>query len=194
MGFMRMADESGCQAALSCFLCYDKGMRVVMYPAVTLDGFIADLDGECYSWISDEDEELYNQAIEKAGCSLVGRKTYEQYIDDYPAKNGSTTFVYTSSTDYKDQEKVKFVTGTPEQALKKIEEYSFSEVILSGGGELNGTFAEVGLVNEIIVSIYGVTLGEGIKLFGSHKPKLQLKLLSTSENTPGIVKSHYQVM
>ena len=165
-----------------------------MYPAVTLDGFIADLDGECYSWINEEDEEFYNRAIEKAGCSLVGRKTYEQYIDDYPSKNGSTTFVYTTSAGHKDQDKVKFVRGAPEEVLRRIETHGFTEIILSGGGEVNGSFAEAGLVNEIIASIYGVTLGEGIPLFGRHKPKLKLKLISSSQDVPGVVKNHYQVV
>lgn len=165
-----------------------------MYPAITLDGFIADLNGECYSWISDEDEALYDEAIKAAGCALVGRKTYDQYIDDYPAKNGSTTFVYTTRAGMQDQEKVKFVGGTPQEVLKKIEELGFSEVILSGGGELNGTFAEAGLIDEIIISIYNVTLGEGIKLFGSHKPKLQLKLIDTTQSVPGVVKNHYEVL
>ncbi len=142
-----------------------------MYPAVTLDGFIADLNG-----------------------ALVGRKTYEQYADDYPAKNGSITFVYTTSTDQQDQEKVKFVRGTPEEVLRQAESFGFTEIIISGGGEVNGSFAEAGLVDEIIVSCYGVTLGEGIPLFGSHKPKLRLELLSSTQDVPGIVKNHYKVL
>jgi dihydrofolate reductase len=169
-------------------------MKVIMHPAVTLDGFIADLNGECYSWINEDDEEFYNQAIKKAGCSLVGRKTYDQYIDDYPSKNGSTTFVYTTSEEQKDQDRIKFLRGTPSEVLKQIEAQGFNEVILSGGGEINGSFAEAGLVNEIIVSNYGVTLGEGIPLFGSHKPKLKLSLISTTQDVPGIVKNHYKVL
>lgn len=169
-------------------------MKVIMYPAVTLDGFIADLDGGCYSWISDEDEAFYDAAIKKVGCALVGRKTYDQYIDDFPSKMGTTTFVYTTSGDHKDQDRVKFVSGTPEEVLEKIEALGFTEIILSGGGEANGSFAEAGKVDEIIASIYGVTLGEGIPLFGSHKPKLRLKLLSSSQDVEGIVKNHYKVM
>lgn len=165
-----------------------------MYPAVTLDGFIADLNGECYSWINDEDEAFYEAAIEKAGCALIGRKTYEQYIDDFPSKNGSTTFVYTTSSEQQDQDKIKFLRGTPEKVLEQIEASGFKEVILTGGGELNGSFAEAGLIDEAIVSCYGVTLGEGIPLFGSHKPKLKLKLLSSTQDVPGIVKNHYKVV
>lgn len=169
-------------------------MKVIMYPAVTIDGFIADINGECYSWISDEDEAFYEAAIEKAGCSLIGRKTYEQYIGDFPSKNGSTTFVYTTSNDQQDQDRIKFVRGTPEEVLKQIETHGFTETILSGGGEVNGSFAEAGLVNEVIVSCYGVTLGEGIPLFGSYKPKLKLELLSSNQDVKGIVKNHYRVL
>lgn len=168
-------------------------MKVTMYPAITLDGFISDLNGECYSWISDEDEASYEQVVKQAGCLLIGRKTYEQYQDDYPLKSGATTFIYTHSKDYKDQDKVKFVNGTPEEVLRQIAAQGFSEVIVGGGGEVNGAFAEAGLIDEIIISIYNVTIGEGIPLFGSYKPKLQLKLLATSNEIGGIVKNHYTV-
>ena len=34
-------------------------MKVIMYPAITLDGFIADSSGDFYSLISEEDDEGY---------------------------------------------------------------------------------------------------------------------------------------
>lgn len=168
-------------------------MKVTIYPAITLDGFISGLNGECYSWINDEDEASYEQTVKQAGCLLIGRKTYDQYKDDYPLKSGATTFIYTHDQGYKDQEKIKFVSGTPKEALEQIASNGFNEVVIGGGGEVNGAFAEAGLIDEIIISIYNVTIGEGIPLFGSHKPKLQLKLLRTSNELEGIVKNHYSV-
>lgn len=170
-------------------------MKVVMYPAVTFDGFLSGLNGECYSWISDEDEAGYTEAIKKAGCVLLGRKTYDQYIDDFPPKDADfVTFVYTSRTDQPDQEKVKFLRGTPQEIINQIEAHGFTEVVVGGGGEMNGALAEAGLVDEIVASIYSLTLGEGIPLFGSRKPKLKLELLSTSQDVEGIVKNHYRVL
>lgn len=168
-------------------------MKVTMYPAITLDGFISDLKGKCYSWISDEDEANYEQVVEEAGCLLIGRKTYEQYKGEYPLKSGATTFVYTHSQDYENQEKIKFVSGTPKEALEQIASNGFNKVVIGGGGEVNGAFTEAGLIDEIIISIYNVTIGEGIPLFGSHKPELRLKLLETSNELEGIVKNHYAV-
>ena len=170
-----------------------KDLKVIMYPALTLDGFIADLNGECYSWINDEDEACYIQAIAKAGCVLLGRKTYEQYPHDFPPESGATAFIWTTREDLQDQEKVKFVRGTAQNVLQQIAEAGFSEVIVGGGGEVNGSLAEAGLVDEIIVSIYNVTIGEGIPLFGSHKPKLKLRLLGTINEIDGIVKNHYEI-
>jgi len=169
-------------------------MKVIMYPAITLDGFIADLNGECYSWVNDEDEELYQLAIEKAGCVLVGHKTYNQYIDDFLSDKRSMTFVWTTGTHQHNQKHVTFLRGTPQEVIKQIEAHGFSELIVSGGGEVNGALASAGLIDEIIVSVYSLTLGEGIPLFGSHHPKLQLKLLQTSNDIEGIVKNHYEVI
>lgn len=171
-----------------------ENLKVVMYPAITLDGFIADLNGECYSWINDEDEADYTQAITKAGCVLLGRKTYEQYPGDFPPQSGATAFIWTTRNDLQDQERVKFVRGTAQEVVKQIAAAGFSEVIVGGGGEVNGSLAEAGLVDEIIVSIYNVTLGEGIPLFGSRKPRLQLTLLEAMNEINGIVKNHYGVI
>lgn len=170
-----------------------KDLKVIMYPALTLDGFIADLNGECYSWINDEDEAGYTQAIAEAGCVLLGRKTYEQYPDDFPPKSGAMAFIWTSRKDLQDQERVKFVRGTAQEILQQIANAGFSKVIVGGGGEVNGSLAEAGLVDEIIVSIYNVTIGEGIPLFGSRKPKLKLRLLEVTNETDGIVKNHYEI-
>ncbi|HSW91949.1 MAG TPA: dihydrofolate reductase family protein [Candidatus Saccharimonadales bacterium] len=172
----------------------NKNLKVILYPAITLDGFIADPNGECYSWINDEDEAGYTQAIAKAGCVLLGRKTYEQYPNDFPPESGAAAFIWTTREDLQDKERVKFVRGTAQNVLQQIAEAGFSEVIVGGGGEVNGSLAEAGLADEIIVSIYNVTIGEGIPLFGSHKPKMKLELLETTNEIDGIVKNHYKVI
>ena len=59
---------------------------------------------------------------------------------------------------------------------------------------MNGLLADAGLVDEIIVSIYSVTIGEGIPLFGSRKPTMKLELLETTNEIEGIVKNHYKVI
>ena len=167
-------------------------MKLIMYPAISLDGFIADMDGDCYSWIDDEDEAEYVAAMARCGCDIVGRNTYEQYKDEYDAKRNIVTFVCTNGTKYKNTTNLKFINGSATEIIKSIEKHGFKEAILSGGGEINGLFASAGLVDEIFISIYSLILGAGIPLFGSYKPRLDLQLLSSNNDIEGIVKSHYK--
>lgn len=169
-------------------------MKVIMYPAITLDGFIADENGLCADWIEEADDAMYQEAMRKCGADISGSTTYEQYPSDYAARSGIMSFVCTTKTTHQDTDKIKFVSGTPAEILKRVEGYGFSEVILSGGGEINGQFADAGLVDEIIISIYALTLGSGIPLFGSYKPKLKLELLETSTGNEGIVVNQYRVV
>lgn len=165
-----------------------------MQPALSLDGFVAKPDGDCYSWVNEADEARYEDAVAKAGCVIVGRKTYEQYIADFPSKSGAVTFVCTSNATDKDTEKIKFVHGTAHEIAQKIADHGFAEAIISGGGEINGLFADAGLVDEIVVSIHSTVLGSGIPLFGTYHPTLELELLSSNQDIAGITQNHYRVV
>jgi len=167
-------------------------MKTTMYPAISLDGFIATKNGNS-DWVDPKDEARYEAEVEKCGCVLTGRITFDQYKDDFLSKD-AVTFVCTRDKKRQDTDKVKFLSGSPEEILKKIEESGFSKIIICGGGEINGLFASVGLVNEIFISVCPRVLGEGIPLFGSFKPKLKLELLSTNEDIPGITQNYYRVI
>jgi dihydrofolate reductase len=169
-------------------------MRLIAYPAVSIDGFIADNRGECYSWIDPVDEEDYKKAVRRAGCRIMGRKTYEQYKDEMPKNDDFVTYVYTSSDKYKDQERIKFVSGSLEDVVRGIEGSGFKELIVTGGGELNGGLMSAGLVDEIILSVHPIILGGGIKVFGSYNLDARLKLLATKIRPSGVVVSGYRVV
>lgn len=170
-------------------------MKVIMYPGISLDGFVAKLDYDD-SWISDEDNDRYEERVNEAGCLLVGRKTYELFQDWFDNfGNGKViVFVCTTGSKYKDKERVKFIRGSAEEIIKQIEKYNFDELIVCGGGEINGLVAAAGLVDEIIVSVQPIVLGAGIPLFGSYKPELKLEVLSFNEDIKGIVQNHYRVV
>ncbi len=169
-------------------------MKVTLRPSVTVDGYIADADGECYSWINPADEARYEAALRQSGCELVGRKTYEQYLGDFTARTDITTFVYTKQSKFKDTAKIKFVHGTPEEVLRRIEQAGFSECIVSGGGELNGLLASAGVIDEAHLSVHPIVLGGGIKLFGSYDAKIKLELISSNTDVEGVVQTLYKIV
>lgn len=169
-------------------------MKVTMHPAVSLDGFISRSDGDSSSWVNEADEERYEKAVRQAGCVITGRTTFDQFREDFDAYEGVTIFVC-SNENRQDTDNIKYVRGRAEEIINNIEEnYTFDELIVCGGGEVNGMLAAAMLVDELVVSVQPVALGEGTPLFGGHKPALNLKLVSTNEDIKGVTQNFYRVL
>jgi dihydrofolate reductase len=180
-------------------------LKIIFYPAISLDGYIAKSNGDS-DWVTDEDEQIFAEEVARAGCVIVGRRTFEQYKGKiYPMAN-ATTFVCTShkkvTQDYPADQVVR-VSGDVEDIVKQIESRGFTSAILSGGGDTNSWFAIAGLIDEMIVSVYPKMLGAGIGLFGrwdherGHFPievQLNLTLLNTRQLGDGVVQHRYKVI
>ncbi|MDB5169414.1 MAG: dihydrofolate reductase [Candidatus Saccharibacteria bacterium] len=174
--------------------CYTQGMKLIMQPAISLDGFIAKLDGDSESWVNQADEARYQQVVRDAGAVIVGRTTYEQYKTDFDSYDDVVVFVCTNNKEFTDTSNVKHLSGNAIEIVDAIKSnHSFNEVIVCGGGEVNGMLADAGLVDEIVISVQSAVLGEGIPLFGIYKPRLNLELISVDQQIPGVVQNHYLV-
>lgn len=59
-------------------------MTVTLYMATTIDGYVAKTNGDS-DWVSELDNDGFENQIQQKGCIILGRTTYEQYLDDlYP--------------------------------------------------------------------------------------------------------------
>ncbi|KKS79899.1 MAG: Bifunctional deaminase-reductase domain protein [Candidatus Beckwithbacteria bacterium GW2011_GWA2_43_10] len=70
----------------------------------------------------------------------------------------------------------------------------FKEVILTGGSINNSAFGKLGLINEIILDIEGVIIGQGIPLFNPEEFELKLQLKTVKKVTENILQLHYKVV
>jgi dihydrofolate reductase len=168
-------------------------MKIILYPAISLDGFIAKTDGDS-DWVTEEDELLFASEVKKAGCVIVGRTTYEQYKGTlYPVAE-AMNFVCTSSPPLKnDQADVTYLSGSVAHILSCIDKAGFSRAVLSGGGDTNGRFAIAQTIDEMLVSIYPLTLGAGLKLFGNWNPYLKMDLLATERLQQSVIRNRYRI-
>ena len=167
-------------------------MKLIWSPAVTLDGYIAKADSDS-DWVSDKDGELFHELVKKTGCVIVGRKTYEQYKGEVFPVAGATTFVWTRNPETGQKERgVEFVAGKPDKIAKLLEEKGFKKAVLAGGGSTNNEFVSSGLVDEIVVTIYPMLFGAGIKML-SQECSLNLELLETQEIGNGVIRRRYRV-
>ena len=145
--------------------------KVILYIATSKDGFIADKNGEV-DWLphpkNDHDLEVvgYNKLMQRIDTILMGSRSFKQIIGF--GKWGWTnqhTYVFSTQALEVPLACISVTNDSPSQLIKKIRERgSYKDIWLLGGASLAKSFAEVGLIDELILTIVPNILGEGIPL------------------------------
>lgn len=167
-------------------------MKVILYNAISIDGFIARPDGDS-DWVSAADMPYFKKEMARAGCILVGRKTYQQFEGElYPVPGVLNVVVTHNKKLLSAEDNVLFTTESPKQILSLLEDRGFNSVVLVGGGTLNATFLEQGLVDEIMIDVHPIVLGSGISLFQHAETLQQFERISVTEIEEGLTLIHYK--
>lgn len=166
--------------------------KIVLYSAISIDGYIAKEDGDS-EWVKDKDNDFMNLCKETA-CIVVGRTTFEQYYEDlYPIPNVLNVVV----THEKDFE-IHHINVKPAHSMQEVKEYLEShqvpKAILVGGGTVNTSMLKENFIDEIILIVHPLILGKGIKLFENVEIEKELELKSSEDLGNGTVKLTYQVL
>jgi len=168
-------------------------MKVTLYMAISIDGFIAKKDGDS-DWVSPVDSANFEQKIKEKGCIIVGRRTFDQYRGDlYPVKN-VLNIVLTSSSSQKSGEDNVAYAQSPSEAVKIAQEKGHEQALLIGGGTTNGLFLKEYIIDEVFLSVHPLILGDGIKLFEKVETDIKLELLDQKELGEGLMQLHYRVI
>ncbi|MCB0283911.1 MAG: dihydrofolate reductase [Calditrichaeota bacterium] len=180
-------------------------MKVSVYIAVSMDGFIArengDLDWlpgiEGFAGESEYEEDYgYNAFIESVDVIVMGRSTFEKvmHFDPWPYKNKRLIVLSSSLSTIPGNvpDTVELLNKTPEKILELLEHQKVKHVYLDGGRTIQ-SFLNAGLVDELIVTRIPVLIGQGIPLFGRLKKDIQLQHFETAAYKNGLVQSCYHV-
>lgn len=137
--------------------------QLILYIATSLDGYIARKDGSL-DWLPPPDQEGYEEFISTIDVILMGRKTYEaiKAMGEWPYTQ--EVIVFTSHPGRHD-EKARFTSDDPQTVLSHLRTHKGKNIWLEGGGELIKAFHEKGLIDEYIIAVVPVTIGDGIPLF-----------------------------
>ncbi len=170
-------------------------MKVTIYNAISVDGFIAGPEHDT-SWVSDSDWNSLERELEKAGVVMMGSKTYEISLQgDSAIPYGRVmNYVFTQNpSKYEAHDSVTFSDGDPVHFLN---EYPNENVLIIGGGKLNATLLQAGVVTDIITTVHPVILGAGTRQFADIDQTAETKLEKISEEDIGedVVKIHYRVV
>lgn len=165
--------------------------KVKLFIASSLDGFIAGKDGDI-SWLFTSGDFGYTAFFDSVAVTLSGYETYKvtlSFGEPFP-NAGKTNYVFTRKN-RPDAPFVTFINRDPAEFTRELKQTAEGDIWLIGGGEINAILARAGLIDEIILSVHPVWLGEGIPLFGKASERFDLKLMATTVFPEGLVQFIY---
>ncbi len=170
--------------------------KITLNLAISLDGYIADENGG-YEWIDGDGdsslntegyifEEYFKEFVDNIDVVLMGRDCYERGMaEPYTSK---MVYVATSSPQ-KDKDNLKFIGGDIIPILQ-AEKNAGKNIFLFGGGKTIDPFIKSDIIDEYIIGIIPVILGDGRRLFFENNPTVKLNLKSCTLNN-GVVMLKY---
>lgn len=172
--------------------------KIKLYIATSLDNYIARPNGEI-DWLetfpTPEGEDFgYAAFMETVTTTLMGNKTYQQVLGfDMPFPYADKeNFVFTRQKGLEPTEHVQFVSENIISFIQSLKEKPGKNIWLIGGGQLNTVLLNHDLIDEMILTVLPIVLGEGIPLFGG-KPEEQIfNLLNHQVFDNGFVQLTYQ--
>ncbi len=153
--------------------------KLVLFIATTLDGYIATINHDL-SWLFNVEGEGDNGIAafyDTIDTIIMGKTTYNWIMENegvFPYKD-KDSYVFTR-TPSKDIKYVNFINEDIPSFTKKIKEKEGKNIWLLGGSELIANFIKEKLIDEIIITIAPVLLGDGIRLFTNNDFQTFLRL------------------
>jgi dihydrofolate reductase len=169
--------------------------KLSLYIAMSVDGYIAKTkDDLSFLSIVQEDGQDYGYSdfIKTVDTVILGRKTYDwviKQVSHFPHSDKETYVITRSSKP--DVGKTKFYSGDLNDLVRKLKSKSGKNIFCDGGAEVVYSLMKDNLIDEYIISVIPIFLGEGIRLFKDGRTEAKLMLVNCKSFKKGLVQLHY---
>lgn len=169
-----------------------------VFIATSLDGFIADNNGEI-EWLNtipaintiDTGYEGFTSQIDALVMGRVSFETVCGFDIEWPYKKPVFVLSKTmKSIPEKLANKVFLLNGTLAEILDQIQNQGFSRLYIDGG-KLIQSFLREDLIDEMIITVIPVLLGGGTPLFGELEQRLNFECKETKLFLDAVVQNHF---
>ena len=164
--------------------------KLKLYIATILDGYIAGPKGEI-DWLNaGRDLDYgYKKFYASIDTTLMGNSTYQltQTVPKFPYPD-KTNYVFTRGIPPPDTSHVRFISAHIAAFVRSLKKVSGKDIWLVGGGQVNTVMLNEGLIDEMILTIFPLVLGEGIPLFAPGATRSLFKTVGSETYETGLIQ------
>ncbi|HYH75188.1 MAG TPA: dihydrofolate reductase family protein [Candidatus Saccharimonadales bacterium] len=164
--------------------------KVFIHATITLDGYMADKDGNV-DWMfgfptADEDQVVVDKVVAEIGA-VVGGANKTNTIEEGELPYGGMLKIPVFEMTHQAREPIEkdgttytFVVDDISQAVAAAKAAAGDKSVALLGGSISRQCLKLGLVDEIVLDIVPLLLGDGISLFGGLGEQIKLERIDTS--------------
>lgn len=170
--------------------------KVILYIATSLDGYIAQPNDDLsfLSIVEQEGQDYgYADFIKTVDAVIVGRKTYDKVIAmgyDFPHADKDAYII--TRTPRPSIGNIKFYTKDLKSLIAQLKSKNGKNIFCDGGAEIVNELLKDNLIDEFIISIIPIMVGNGTKLFKDGRPEQKLELVAAKSFDKGLFQLHYK--
>lgn len=140
------------------------------------------------------------EAMANVGGLLLGRRTYEEFYRAWHLRKGEfSEFMdniqkYVASRTLKEPlqwENSTLLDGDVANKVAKLKKELAKDLVIMGSGEFVRSLMASNVIDEYVLLIHPLILGEGRRLFAEGVPATTLKLVGTKKTDKGVVAATY---
>lgn len=176
--------------------------KVVLGMNVSLDGYVATLDGNLDWAFANFDDELAASAIDslsRIDTGLIGRNNYLEQAAAWPNRQGPMAdlvtnmekIIFSKTLDKLEWQNSRLATGTPAEEIARLKQQPGKDIGVAGGASFAQSLSRDCLIDEYRLTVHPVVLGKGLPLFAA---PLKLKLVSSKAFASGVLFLVYQLV
>lgn len=170
--------------------------KIILSLAVSLDGYIAKPNGDI-EWLKKvpNPEKLdygFSKFYKSIDTTVMGNNTYKEILGfniPFPFQDKEIFVIRRKNTG--DTKFVHFTSDT-DALVKELKGKSGKDIWLIGGGQINTEFLNKGFIDELLVRIVPIIIGEGLPLFANKAEETIFQLIKTESYSSGVVQLTYR--
>ena len=172
--------------------------KIIVHIATSADGYVARPDGNL-DWLTRRPAPKGFYGLLKFSRSIdakiLGRKTFDLSVKMGANFSGDNVhYVFSRGVPPPSVPAgVQFVTESIKGFAERLRKQAGKNTWMMGGGEIIGSFLDEGAIDEFIITVVPIFIGEGIPLIAARHCEIPLRLLSLRRFQDGVVQLHYDV-